>query len=107
MKCGNGHRLGCPMGRKPQRLRIVCQHLGANISKARRQKRWTQDQAAEYLGFSVRHYQRLERGKVIPSLALVVAVAALFGIPEDELFRPAELEKPRPGRPRPKKPGAA
>ena len=40
----------------------------------------TQEKAAELLGISLRWYQKIENGKVLPSSELVLRIIAYFGI---------------------------
>lgn len=67
------HHLSPPLERALKRL-------GANISMARRRRRWSQQAMAEQIGASVSTVRRLENGE--PGVALQHLIAALvaFGM---------------------------
>ena len=82
------------------RLDLLLQYFGANLARLRRRARRTQSEMAAHIHCSVRYYQKLEHGKVTPSLSLVVHIAQALGVEERELFTPQPPAKPRRGRPR-------
>jgi transcriptional regulator with XRE-family HTH domain len=53
--------------------------LGAAIRRARTARRWSQATLAEKLKVSVDYVGLIERGERVPSLAVVIALARMFG----------------------------
>ena len=84
-------------------LAQVLVHLGANVSRIRKRRGYTQAALAEAAGVELRFLQRIERGSEAPSLATVVALAGALGAPVSGLFRPARPQPPKTGRPRKKR----
>jgi transcriptional regulator with XRE-family HTH domain len=82
------------------RLRSLCEWLGANVARLRKKSKWTQAQMAEKLGLSHRYFQRLERGRVVPSFSTWVHIAQVLGVDERSLLEPEQLRRGKPGRPR-------
>ena len=78
------------------------QALAANVTRLRERARWTQQQAAEAMGLDVKHLQKLEYGKLNPSLRTLVNVAGAFGVTVGRLLGATSMRRvPRPvGRPR-------
>jgi len=81
---------------------ITRQALSANVTRLRERNGWTQQDAAEAMGIDVKHLQKLEYGKLNPSLRTLVKVAGAFGVNVGRLLglRHAERAKRPVGRPR-------
>ena len=62
-------------------------HLGRNLSAARESKGWTQEQAAERSGVSLKYWQSLEGGHKAPSFATLCRIRAVLGANWDALCR--------------------
>lgn len=78
----------------------MLRHVGANVRRKRMRKDWTQAELAEAIDVDVRFLQRIERATTVPSIATVVALADALDTPVSTMFRPADLPKPKTGRPR-------
>ena len=77
--------------------------IGRRIAELRQDHGWTQEQLAEHAEFSTSYLQRLEAGSENLTIRSLVAVAALFGVQAEDLFRPPKSrERSRGGRPRSK-----
>ena len=61
-------------------------NIGNNIKQLRQQKNLTQDQVAEKLGVSYQAVSKWENKANTPDLALLPAIAELFGVSIDALF---------------------
>lgn len=60
--------------------------LADNIRQLRRERNWTQEKLAEFLGVSVGAVYKWERGKSVPELPLLLEMATLFSVSTDVLF---------------------
>lgn len=58
-------------------------HLGANISKARRRRRWTCQDFADQMGVSLSTASRLERGEGGVALHTLIRAAQVLGMLHD------------------------
>lgn len=67
--------------------------LGIRIRAYRRLKRMTQQQFAEKLNFSASQLSNIERGVKIPRPEVLEKMAAILGIPKEELFVVSEETK--------------
>ena len=78
------------------------QALAANVTRMRERAGWTQERAAEAMGLDVKHLQKLEYGRLNPSLRTLVNVACAFSVTVGRLLAPTSNKRaPRPvGRPR-------
>jgi transcriptional regulator with XRE-family HTH domain len=88
------------MGREdPNRLPVV---LGQNLYIQRRQRQWTQEEAAKLLGYTVREIQRLEAGERNVTIVVLARLAKAWGIDHAwKLLKPPKMTfKRRVGRPR-------
>jgi transcriptional regulator with XRE-family HTH domain len=82
------------------RDRRVFEDLGRRVREVRRERSWTQEDAAERLGVDVRELQRIEAGRVNMTLQSLVRMARSLGVPVRELFEaPASRGPRKPGRP--------
>ena len=61
-------------------------NIGNNIKQLRQQKNLTQDQVAEKLGVSYQAVSKWENNANTPDIALLPAIAELFGVSIDALF---------------------
>lgn len=70
--------------------------MGAKIDNFVREYRttagMTQQELADAAGVSRQSVISIERGRYVPSLALALKMAGIFGCPTDDLFRLAEDE---------------
>jgi transcriptional regulator with XRE-family HTH domain len=66
-------------------LRRAQGRVAKNVQRLRRQRRLSQEEAAELIGVSVSHLSRLERAAVNVSLATLAACAAAFRVDLVEL----------------------
>ena len=61
-------------------------NIGKNIKQLRRQKHYTQAQVAENLGISYHAVSKWENDISAPDIALLPAIAEMFGVTIDALF---------------------
>lgn len=54
--------------------------IGANLQKARKERRYTQEEVAQAVDVSTNYYATLERGVAIASLETYYAIFAVLGI---------------------------
>jgi transcriptional regulator with XRE-family HTH domain len=57
------------------------------VKRERARLDWTQEQAAESAGLSIRHYQKVEEGTVNVTLQTVELLAEGFGVDLADMFR--------------------
>ena len=70
--------------------------LGENAKKLRLANQWTQEVAAVKGGFSYKHYQSLETGKLGGvTYSTIERLSALFNVEVWQLFHPAAFPKPK------------
>jgi transcriptional regulator with XRE-family HTH domain len=67
-------------------FRRVAVHLAKTVRALRRQKRWTVETAAERFGIEPAYVRSIEGGRTNPSLAVLVSIAAAFGLLPGELL---------------------
>ncbi len=60
--------------------------IGAFLKTLRKEKNWTQEQAAEQLGVSNRTVSRWETGTNMPDISLLLEIAELYGVSIPELI---------------------
>ena len=58
------------------------------VPALRAERGWSQSELAERLGVSRQTVNAVERERYEPSLSLAFAIAAVFGRPIEEIFRP-------------------
>jgi transcriptional regulator with XRE-family HTH domain len=80
--------------------RAILSFIAANIRARRVRQGMTQEQMAEDAGLDLRHYQRIERGTMNITIAVLVAIADALLVKPAVLFRPAKLGPAMRGRPR-------
>jgi transcriptional regulator with XRE-family HTH domain len=61
--------------------------LGLRVRALRRRRKWTLEQAAEATNLDLKHFQKIEAGKLNVTLVTVVRIAEGFGEPIESLFR--------------------
>ncbi len=64
----------------------LSQQVGVIVRHFRKEKGWTQHQLASKADLSVEMINRIERGRVVPSLRTLEGLALLFGVPVRDLF---------------------
>ncbi len=60
--------------------------IGRNLRQLRKGRGWLQQEAAERLGITVKHYSQMERNKAHPSMTLLQKTADLFEVEVRELY---------------------
>lgn len=60
--------------------------IGEVIRKHRKEKQWTQEELAEYLGITSSAVNKWENGYSLPDIALLAPIARVFGITTDTLL---------------------
>jgi DNA-binding XRE family transcriptional regulator len=63
------------------------ERLGTIIKQLRRQRNWSQYETAYRLGISQTHLSRVENGNSMPSIELLSAISAVFGLSVSDLMR--------------------
>lgn len=66
-----------------------------NLKQARLDKGMTQQQVADYLGISLRHYQRMESGEIIGFVELWDDLEDLFSIHQRVLRQQSPVDNPQ------------
>jgi len=56
------------------------------VKELRNARRWTQEQLAQAVGVSRQSINSIERDRYVPSLALALTFARVFGCPTDQIF---------------------
>jgi len=64
--------------------------LGAELTRLRSKRGWSQSRIAEIVGYDERYIRELERGSKSPTLRTLMNIAAVFGLPVSKLIRAAE-----------------
>ena len=72
--------------RESSAFRGVVTALGRSVRTLRREKRWTIEEAAERFGVEPAFVRSIEAGRTNPSLAVIVSIAAAFGLRAGELL---------------------
>lgn len=73
--------------------------VGRRVAELRRERGWTQQEAAEHLRMPLKNLQRVEVGMNL-TIRTLVRVAKGLGVPTRELFdEPKSRERRRRGRP--------
>ena len=57
-----------------------------NLKKLRKERKVQQKDMAEYLGVSIRTYQRYEHGELEPNIEKIIRLAYYFGVTTDYLL---------------------
>lgn len=78
----------------------VLDDLGRRLAELRRERDWTQAQAAEKTGMSETDYRAIEHGRRAITLRTAFHLAETFGVPLRAMFDAPVSRAPRkPGRP--------
>ncbi len=64
--------------------------LGAELTRQRSQRQWSQQQLAEKLGYDVSYIGQIERGEKSPTLRTLMDLARVFDLKLSALIRAAE-----------------
>jgi transcriptional regulator with XRE-family HTH domain len=86
--------------RVTSQLTPECQALGRRIKELRVQAAITQEELADRAGLFRTYLSRIERGSANPTLSMLHALSAAFGIPVIELFAQPGKEIPRRVKPK-------
>jgi len=62
-------------------------HLGRNLSAARQSKGWTQEQAAEHSGVSLKYWQSIEGGHKAPAFSTLCRIRGVLGVDWNQLCK--------------------
>ena len=79
----------------------LIQNVGRRIAELRRERDWTQAEAAEKLRIEEQSLQRFERGANL-TLRTLAKIARVFEVPVQALFEESQARPRRAGRPRKK-----
>lgn len=60
--------------------------IGANLQKARKAKRYTQEEVAKGADLTTNYYATLERGEAIASVETLYAIFAVLGVKASEIM---------------------
>ena len=76
------------------------QAIGAVVTQLRLKKKWSQGELGVEVGYSTSWVNKLENGKINPTLELVIALADTFGLTLSQFFARVErkYQKGRPNR---------
>jgi transcriptional regulator with XRE-family HTH domain len=81
-------------GQKVVTRDVLARNLGRRIRRLREWKGWTRRELAGVVGVGEKIILSYEGGKHLPPVLTLLAIAQTFGVPVDELFRPADDESP-------------
>lgn len=73
--------------------------LGLRVRELRRERGWTQDDAAARLDIATENYAHIEQGRRLVRIDTLAKLANLFGVTIADLFAEPEETVVRPGRP--------
>jgi XRE family transcriptional regulator, regulator of sulfur utilization len=82
-----------------ERAEAVMSDVGARIAEVRRDRGWTQQEAADRLRIEVQSMQRIERGGSNLTIRTLVKIANCLGVRTKSLFDEPTARERRPGRP--------
>jgi transcriptional regulator with XRE-family HTH domain len=77
----------------------IIANVGARIAEIRRERGWTQQDAAEKFDMEPQSVQRLERGTNL-TIRSLVKIARVLGVPMLNLFEPPKSRERKAGRPK-------
>ena len=75
---------------KHRESRTLAQAFGAELTRLRLDRGWSQQKLADALGYTERYIGQLERGKKSPSLRAVMCLAKVLRTPASEILRRVE-----------------
>jgi transcriptional regulator with XRE-family HTH domain len=61
--------------------------IGDNVSRLRREKRWTQKKLAELTGLSCKYIEDIEEGRHCPSVKALAIIARALGVEIEEIIK--------------------
>ena len=80
-----------PIGADRKRVAVdLGTALGAEFTRLRTQRGWSQTKLGELVGYDERYIRQLERGTKSPTLRTLSNIAAVFGVPVSALIKRAE-----------------
>jgi len=81
------------VARQSARFRSDAKALGLRVRALRKARRWTLEEAAEASNLDLKHFQKVEAGKLNVTLVTLVRIAEGFDEPVASLFAKAKSEK--------------
>lgn len=75
---------------KERKTHTLAESLGAEITRLRLAKGWSQVKFADLLGYDERYIRQLEQATKSPTLRTLINVAESFSIPVSSLIKRAE-----------------
>lgn len=84
------------VARQSSRFAAEAKALGLRVRALRQAKKWTLEQAAEASDVDLKHWQKIESGKINVTLVTLVRMAEGFGEPVASLFRPGRRSAKKP-----------
>ena len=72
----------------------LAESIGSIARKARKQKKLTQEDAAELIGVSAEFYARIERGHALPSIQTLTRISTALDVRADDLIGRTATGKP-------------
>lgn len=89
---------------KYRESRTLAQAFGAEITRLRLARGWSQQKLADALGYTERYIGQLERGVKSPTLRTLADIAQAFSTRPSIILRAAERRQDNAAKPRPKNP---
>jgi transcriptional regulator with XRE-family HTH domain len=81
--------------RASPRFRRVAAQLARRVREQRAARKWTIERAAEHFGIEPAHVRRIESANANPSLAILVSIAAAFGLSVSALLETSARDRSR------------
>jgi transcriptional regulator with XRE-family HTH domain len=75
---------------KKRQTATLPEALGAELTRQRANRRWSQQQLAEKLGYDVSYIGQIERGEKSPTLRTLMNLSEVFDLRLSALIRAAE-----------------
>jgi transcriptional regulator with XRE-family HTH domain len=70
----------------PASNKKLMRSIGSNLQKARKEKRYTQEEVAKSVNLTANYYARLERGEATASLETLYDLFAVLGVKASEVL---------------------
>lgn len=80
------------IARQSPRFKTEAKQLGLRVRALRQARRWTLEQAAEASNLDLKHFQKVEAGKLNLTLVTLVRIAQGFDEPIASLFKRSRSE---------------
>jgi transcriptional regulator with XRE-family HTH domain len=64
----------------------LTQHIGERVSRLRRQRSWKQKELASRIGCSLQQVSKLERGRWVPRVSVLLRMSEAFNVTADYLL---------------------